>query len=435
MKENGATRFYAKALAPNDNSKNQVYLGVGFEVLNIIPHGEIETDFTKRSGSVTRRDKAKVDFYWIDSQGIGPAPEAQLILYPKYPEVRMSGFLKGATNAPRKLMASRDCGRIMFFGICPNGRVFGHVVAPGSEIAEAFTAERDLPVEGVFTNLTRLVSDGGKDPRTELLAELGRISRAGWMRGKRMYPDRSIRPYAAQNAGGYTLEAELGIVPNGVAEPDFLGWEIKQYGVRDFINFRAKNAVTLLTPEPQAGLYRDDVVEFMRRHGYGDKKGKEGRRNFGGIYKNGRTYPGGSYFHQDTGLRLIIEGFDLTIGKLTDMDGGIALVDRCDSVASAWSFKGLLDHWNRKHNQACYVPSLTRGKPKEYRFGNRVQLGSGTDFLIFMQLVGTGAVYLDPSFNMQNGRIERPRHQFRVKHSDLPRLYHSFETVEVPVAC
>ncbi|MEO0062747.1 MAG: hypothetical protein RLZZ08_1307, partial [Pseudomonadota bacterium] len=33
----------------------------------------------------------------------------------------------------------------------------------------------------------------------------------------------------------YTLEAELGITPNGIAEPDFQGWEVKQYGVRDFV--------------------------------------------------------------------------------------------------------------------------------------------------------------------------------------------------------
>lgn len=435
MKESGATRFYAKALAPNDNSKNQVYLGGGFEALNIIPHGEIETDFSTVAGSVRRRDKAKVDFYWIDSQGISPAPDAQLILYPKYPEVRMSGFLKRATNAPRDLMVSRDPGRIMFLGICPNGRVLGHVVAAGTEPAEEFIAEWDLPVEGVFTNLTRLASEDGRDPRTQLLSEMCRISRLGWIKGQRMYPDLSVKPYAAPNAGGYTLEAELGIVPNGIAEPDFLGWEVKQYGVRDFVGFRAKSAVTLMTPEPQTGLYRDDIAEFMRRHGYDDKSGKAGRRNFGGIYKNGRTYADGGRFHLDTGLRLHIEGFDVASGKVTDMDGGIALVDRFDGVASAWSFKGLLDHWNRKHNQACYVPSLAQGSPKEYSFGSLVQLGSGTDFIMFMKLVGSGTLYLDPAFNMQNGRIQRPRHQFRVSHSDLPRLYQNFDTIDVSGMC
>jgi hypothetical protein len=103
MKESGSTRFLAKRLAPNDNSKNQVYLGGGFDALNIIPHGDIETDFRERAGSIRRRDKAPVELYWIDSQGTGRAPDAQLILYPRYPEVRMSGFLRGASNAPNEL--------------------------------------------------------------------------------------------------------------------------------------------------------------------------------------------------------------------------------------------------------------------------------------------------------------------------------------------
>ncbi len=30
------------------------------------------------------------------------------------------------------------------------------------------------------------------------------------------------------------LEAELGVTPNGYSEPDFMGWEIKQFGVKKF---------------------------------------------------------------------------------------------------------------------------------------------------------------------------------------------------------
>jgi len=171
-----------------------------------------------------------------------------------------------------------------------------------------------------------------------------RINGLGWIPGQRKYPHLSVSLYAARNAGGYTLEAELGIVPNGRAEPDYLGWVVKQYGVRNFVRFTAKSAVTLMTPKPQTGLYRDDNSEFMLRHGYDDKSGTCGRRIFSGIYKNGRTYKGGSAFHPDTGLRLVITGYDVPTGIVTDMDGGIALADKNDHLASAWSFKGLLDH-------------------------------------------------------------------------------------------
>ena len=126
MATHGAVRFYAKRLAPNDNSKNQVYLGGGFGALNIIPHGPVEGDDSNRAGSVRDRAKAMVRFYWLDDDGRALAPDAQLILYPKYPEVRMSGFLRGAERAPNVLMKSRDEGRVLFFGICADGGVLIH---------------------------------------------------------------------------------------------------------------------------------------------------------------------------------------------------------------------------------------------------------------------------------------------------------------------
>ena len=71
---------------------------------------------------------------------------------------------------------------------------------------------------------------------------------------------------------------ELGISPNGYADPDFMGWEVKQYGVSDFTSYRAKSPVTLMTPEPTGGLYRDEGVDaFLRRYGYADKSGKSTR--------------------------------------------------------------------------------------------------------------------------------------------------------------
>ena len=107
MRHNGTQRIYAKKLAPNDNSKNQVYLGGGFGALNIIPHGEIITDDRPLAGAKRERPKAKVDFWWIDDGGMYNAPDAQLILYPDYPEVRMSGFLKGCRAAPSQIMTVR----------------------------------------------------------------------------------------------------------------------------------------------------------------------------------------------------------------------------------------------------------------------------------------------------------------------------------------
>ena len=424
----GATRFYAKQLAPNDNSKNQVYLGAGFGALNIIPHGEVEEDGSLLAGSVRDRAKAPVDFWWMDKQGISPAPDAQLILYPKYPEVRMSGFLRGAVRAPAPLMRSRDDGRVLFFGVCPDGRVIGYAV--DKEASEAVSL-RDkllsLETSGVFVDLQSLKLKGASS-RKMLLDALRRIQAKGWVPSKKMSKKGEPLAYDALNGGGYTLEAELGISPNGYAEPDYLGWEVKQYGVRDFVKYFAKSPVTLMTPEPTGGLYRDEGVEaFLRRYGYPDKSGKEGRINFGGVYANGRD------FHADTGLRLVLEGYDPEQGKITDVDGQIALINRTDKVAASWRFKGLISHWNRKHAKAVYVPSMMRAPPPQYAYGSCVELCEGADVLLLLRALSSGTVYYDPGIKMEKANTPSPvtkrRSQFRVKHNDLSKLYQTSERV------
>ena len=112
----GCSKIYAKILAGNDNSKNQVYLGGSFDILNIFPFTEITAD---DSGDWVRsRFKTTLIFHWILEDGqLSHAPHAQLILYPKYPEVRFSGFLKGCSSPPSDLMANRIESRGLFVGV------------------------------------------------------------------------------------------------------------------------------------------------------------------------------------------------------------------------------------------------------------------------------------------------------------------------------
>lgn len=428
MRQSGVQRIYGKKLAPNDNSKNQVYLGGGFGALNVIPHDEIVTDDRPIAGAKRDRPKAKVDFSWIDEAGLHRAPDAQLILYPDYPEVRMSGFLKGCGSAPSAVMTVRDEGRALFFGVMPGGRVLGYAAPAGHPIALEFNAQQWNMI-GVFAevplSLVQPVSS-----KSILLDQLRRINQLGWIMSQKLGRDGVTEPYSAMNGGGYTLEAELGITPNGIAEPDFQGWEVKQYGVRDFIRHLPKTPVTLMTPEPSGGIYRDaGVAEFLRLYGYADKNGRLDRRNFGGIYAIGRD------FHADTGVKLVMDGFDARTGKITNLDGGIMLVDRNEQVAASWPFKGMMAHWNRKHAQAAYVPSLTRGPPPQYAFGNQILLCEQTDFILFLKAFALGAIYYDPAIKIENASTERPtikrRSQFRVNHAKLIDIYHTAEVVEV----
>lgn len=425
MRAVGATKFYAKQLAPNDNSKNQVYLGDGFGALNIVPHGQIETDSGSQGGAVRDRAKASVDFYWITPGGVEHAPWTNLILYPKYPEVRLSGFLRGTTTAPNALMTSRDPDRVLIFGMCPDGRVLGHTVQSGSAIANEIAAAQ-LPMVGVFLQLTRYVAPPSADPKRILLGELGRIHRLGPIRGKRLYaPAPGVaKPYSAPNAGGYTLEAELGIMPNGTADPDFMGWEVKSFSVAAPGLMKAKSPTTLMTPEPTTGLYAQDFVEFMMQYGYDDTKGRPGRRNFGGTYSIGKAA------HARTTLAMLLSGFDPKSGKISDLNAELALLDPAGNVAAGWRIKDIVEHWARKHAQAVYVPVYDAGKPKEYHYGAEVELGEGTDPIRFLKAMAGQQIYLDPGVKIENGKPKK-RNQFRVRHVDLPSLYDHWSTAAV----
>jgi hypothetical protein len=165
----------------------------------------------------------------------------------------------------------------------------------------------------------------------------------------------------------------------------------------------------------------------MRRFGYEDQSGKADRINFGGRYDCLRG------LHGLTGLRMTMSGFDAPTGKITDLDGALSLIDGNDTVAASWSFKGMMAHWNRKHAQAAYVPSLFRTPPPEYSYGPSVLLCEQTDFLLFLKAFAAGSVYYDPAIKVENASSAKPgikrRSQFRVAHADLPQLYKAHEVV------
>lgn len=337
----------------------------------------------------------------------------------------MSGFLNRCKASPSHIMTVRDEGRALFIGITADGTVLGYA----AEAANPITVElnsRQWETLGVFLELP--LSLAQDDPKTILVRELRRIYELNWIMSQKLAKDGIKQPYAARNAGGMTLEAELGIMPNSYAEPDFMGWEVKQYSVRDFIRFAPKSAVTLMTPEPTGGFYRQaGSTEFVKRFGYADKSGKEDRINFGGIYTCQKPS------HAGTGLRMTISGYDANTGAMTNIDGGFSLITADGEEAASWSFAGMMKHWNRKHAQAAYVPSLHRKPPPEYSYGPRILLCERTDFFLFLKAFAAGVVYYDPAIKLENASGPspdlKPRSQFRVRHSNLTQMYHLHETV------
>lgn len=422
---NGCNKIYIKKLSPNDNSKNQVYFGGSFEILNILPIFEIKTE---EAGDWNKeRFKASINFSWISDEGGNyPAPNAQLILYPKYPEVRFSGFLAKCENPPSELMTQRLADRLLFFSVTNKGTVLGYVASPTSEIASEFNNIPQVSEHGVFKviELPQAVNN-----RQKLLAELYRIHELGWITSKRLDGSGNILPCISPNCGGYTLEAELGITPNGYSEPDYLGWEVKQFGVTNFARINSA-VITLMTPEPTDGIYKTAGAEtFIKQYGYADRTGREDRMNFGGVHKTGIRHP-------LTNLEMQLIGFDTASGKIRSTNGRIALVDTNNNEAASWSFSSMLLHWNRKHNQACYVPSLSdTTQNRKYKYGNNIILGTGTDFQLFLKQMAIGNIYYDPGIKMENVSTKpkiKKRSQFRIKSQHLSSLYKDSETVSIP---
>lgn len=423
--DNGCQKIYVKKLSPNDNSKNQVYLGGSFEILNILPLSEIKTE---EAGDWNReRFKASINFSWIGDDGnLYPAPNSQLILYPKYPEVRFSGFLARCQNPPSELMTQRLADRLLFLSVSKTGIVLGYVASPYSEIAQEFNRTKVDDELGIFKviELPQTVNN-----REKLLAELYRIHQLDWITSKRLDRDGNTLPCISSNCGGYTLEAELGITPNGYSEPDFLGWEVKQFGVTKFERINS-SVITLMTPEPTDGIYKTKgTEEFLLKYGYTDKTGREDRINFGGIHKAGIR-------HSSTNLEMQLIGFETESGKIRNSNGRIALVDINGNEAASWSFASMLLHWNRKHNQACYVPSLSNTtENRKYKYGDKVILGTGTDFLLFLKQMAIGNIYYDPGIKMENVSTRpkiKKRSQFRIKSLHLSSLYKESEIVTLP---
>lgn len=425
----GVHKLYVKRLAHNDNSKNQIYLGGDFSALNIVPVSAFEafqSSSTKDSpGSGKLLIRGALKFYWIDHSGlIYPAPNAKLILYPQYPEVRLSGYLQGSDVNASEWMdpykKGRSEGRFLLLGIHPDGSCYAHLSVPGSAISKE--------LDSVIGNGEKVLNEVpvgpaiGQASKARLLSELGRIHLASPIAGKKFDKKTGVsKPYKAANGGGYTLEAELGIAPNGHAEPDFEGWEVKAY---------SGTVVTLMTPEPDGGIYQDSGVEaFVRRYGYADRKGREDRMNFGGIHKVGTQCT-------LTGLKMSILGFSAG-SKSIEPEGRICLVDEKDNVAAEWTFTKLLGHWNKKHAQAAYIPyeKVDLYGSTGYFYEDEIFLGEGTDFIRLLEAFSANAVFYDPGIKLVAASTNNPtikrRSQFRIRANALGSLYEAWELVSL----
>ncbi len=425
FKNAGVHSIFAKLLAENDNSKQQIYLGNSFEVLGQLPF----TGIKEESGGRRHNFKAAINLQWIDSScNVERALGAQLILYPDYPEVRLSGFLRGCSLAPSSDMQpvppgkrqhfNGSDGRVLFFGVSDSGAVIAWLAVAASGVAHEFISHQKngrYQQSGVFWQVPLLERYSNRE---KLISEIRKIHHEGWHLGKRLNSSGELIAYVAKNGGGYTLEALLGVKPNSLSSPDFLGYEIKAY---------SRSRVTLMTPEPDMGLYSEMGTEvFLRRYGR--------------SIANDTLYFTGSHKANilcSTSKQILkIDGYDPKSGKINDVSGGVMLYDSKGNLSAGWSFSGLISHWGRKHASAAYIPYDNNGlTPPSYSYKNPMYIGEGTAFEFYLKAMHDGKVVYDPGTKLsaattQNSRV-KARNQFRVAFKDLVGLYRTFESVEL----
>jgi len=451
---------YVKHLAKQDNEKNQIYLGSSVSSLinllpnRILPIRHASTSIKKRkSRSGEGIIEVELPYYWLDRhKQVNRAPHTKLIDYFQYSETRMSGFLLGCKNPPdslRRRKLDQYGQRILTFGVSSTNKILGFVLTekndslvtnfpelsqqpaiPALRVFSISSGQQKLwPSKDRRTAIRPLLKDQAvsltgtvnlknvRSPTDLLCAELRQIVSTGWHSGMVWRPG-ALQPesYKATNAGGYTLEALLGIRANASRAADKYNYEIKSYSTTN---------VSLITTHPDSGLIvESDFKSFMERYGWPATRGRKR------LVFNGRT----SYTRPNPshGWELTVTGYDQqTNAFCSDLSQINILFTKRGSSAHlmGWSFEQLLEKWKHKHAHAAYVRCKYEKNTNRYRFHETVYLCHGTDIWNFLRAVIAGVVYYDPGHSLADGKT-KTRHQWRtsITPSNLNQLYESVST-------
>ncbi|AZK60938.1 MvaI/BcnI family restriction endonuclease [Pectobacterium versatile] len=423
MAEMGAERVIIKKLANNDNSKQQIYLGSDYSVIQGLPLGEIKNAGMSSRGIIF---KAPINLFWITPDGEKEnAPRSQIILYPKYPEIRLSGTVDKCKISPSHLMKPptkqerelrKNMHRYLIIGIY-NDHVLAYMTSwddnVALEIKDAIESDGLPLVFSVFYEVPSFVQES----KIVLIKKLKDIYSYGYIKSRRLDKTGKIIDYKAKNGAGFTLESFFGIIPNGKSEPDFLDWELKAH---------SGSVVTLMTPEPNKGTYIEDIHLFMQE--YSSSK-KENRVDFASIHKVGNI-------NEKTGLLLNLEGYNITKNKIENPNGGLFLRNSSGALVAGWSFEKLLNHWKRKHAKTCFVSYQSQDSDSEryYYYGPSITLATGAELERFFSALATSTIYYDPGINIKysdGNTTVKKRNQFRIKWKDIDGIYKNVEEVDL----
>lgn len=433
LRAQGVRTAYVKQLSrKQDNSKNQIYLGSGLDgVTNLFPatihaRSASESNAKRNSASGQPKLEARLDFAWLDLDGRRQdAPHTRIIDYFQYPEVRLSGFLKGVPDGPRALRRDEQAEfgrRILIMGTAADGKVVGMVLTDRDDpLVQNFP---ELPLAQQGGVLRVLTIDGLADvpPAEQLRSEITAIVRGGW-HSSRINRGGVVQAFTGAQGGGYTLEALLGVAANGKKAPDRHGFEIKSF---------SGSRISLMTPTPDGGFQgTHSFREFMERWGHAGLK-DDGSRRFTGLHRCGSV-------NERTGLGMRVTGYDRERDTFADAaEVAVELYHQeTGEIAAAWSLEKLANCWNAKHANALYITFEARegGDGAEYRYARQWLVGKGTDVWRLLRAIDRGVIFYDPADSIYADGKAKVRSQWRINARDLPKamesLYAASEIVTV----
>lgn len=398
-----------KVLPKNANDKNQIYIASDFGVLydlfdmTLAERGESASETKSRSESGTRIPEAVFNsFAWIRrDRTLVRGKRVKAIIYPQYPEARLSGLQTIENSMPQSLSVgytkeNPDARRLLVLGRLPGGKCVGAVyidITPGleQEIAALPGFERARACK-------RLLIDQGNSSKLEarLASVLGRS-----VRGCRLDAFGRSLPFSGTQVCGYTLEHQLGIIPNSGMDGDLYGIELKTH---------TQVKVTLFTPEPDGGHYVRDFAGFMNKYGYRDD---DGDLRLTGIHRASIECAKSKLTlrvleHRVVDGKVIDFAYDPSTpltGKLDAVD--VALIDQENEIAASWSLERLMNCWGAKHNEVVYIRAakvansnldeVALGHEHVVSFDPHVMWCRNTSAERLLSAINDGTIFLDPA--------------------------------------
>ncbi|PSJ22142.1 hypothetical protein CVH10_08710 [Halomonas sp. ND22Bw] len=442
LSRHGVQKALLKVLPKNANDKNQVYVASDFGLLfdsfamTFTERGS-STSMSKPASSPGRRitEAAFDEFHWLKPGGeLVRAKRVKAIVYPQYPEARLSGFqtIEGDMPAAMSVTWTKENPeepRLLVLGCRKDGSCIALLAVDLSDALMKSLKKMRGTDRARAWKMTYCKPHIERLPIDRIISELAPVVSHEWL-GSRLDTMGNVLPFKGTQVCGYTLERALGITPNSSKDGDLYGIELKTF---------TSNRLTLFTPEPDLGLYAQDFATFMRRYGYRDGNGNY---RLTGTHRAGVVCPKsqlrlevveyqvepetGEWIMDELGNRVPFpyNPERPLSGKVDALE--VLLFDPHGNVAAGWSFERLMNCWGAKHNHVVYVPAekekLADDDPRRQdgyeftvRFSNRALIGEGTSAENLFLAIAKGIIYLDPAPKlMGEGGQHKRRSQWRV---------------------